>query len=96
MSNRLTVWWDGRVAGTLYLDPFGETQFAYDPAWLAAPRAPALSFSLPKQAEPFHRRVCQSPSSEVFCLRKASTAIAFALSASLRTTTRLLEHQIWR
>lgn len=30
MSNRLTVWWDERVVGCLYLDSFGETQFAYD------------------------------------------------------------------
>lgn len=71
MSNRLSVWWDGRVTGCLYLGPDGDTQFAYDAAWLAGATAPALSFSLPKQTEPFNRRACQAFFA-VFCQKKGS------------------------
>lgn len=92
MSNRLTVWWDGRVAGTLYLDPFGETQFAYDTAWLAAPRAPALSLSLPKQAEPFQRWDCQPFFGGMLPEESQRTAIARALGVSADNEFRLLEH----
>ena len=46
--------------GCLYLGADGDMQFAYDAAWLADASAPALSFSLPKQAEPFKRRACVS------------------------------------
>ena len=48
MTDRLSVWWDSRISGCLYLGPDGETLFAYDAEWLADPKAPALSFSLPK------------------------------------------------
>jgi serine/threonine-protein kinase HipA len=92
MSNRLTVWWDGRVAGSLYLDAFGEIQFAYDPVWLADPRAPALSFSLPKQAEPFQRRDCQPFFGGILPEEGQRTAIARALGVSVDNEFRLLEH----
>ena len=92
MSSRLTVWWDGRVVGALYLDPFGETQFAYDPGWLTEPRAPALSFSLPKQVEPFHRRECQPFFGGILPEESQRTAIARALGVSADNEFRLLEH----
>lgn len=92
MSNRLTVWWDARVVGCLYLDPFGETQFAYDSAWLADDNAPALSFSLPKQAEPFHRRECQPFFGGILPEESQRTAIARALGVSADNEFRLLEY----
>lgn len=92
MSNRLTVWWDSRVVGCLYLDTFGETQFAYDPAWLADDNASALSFSLPKQAEPFHRRECQPFFGGILPEESQRTAIARALGVSADNEFRLLEY----
>lgn len=56
MKSALTVWWNGAAVGALRLDEHGETTFVYAPQWLADPDAPALSRSLPKQAEPFERR----------------------------------------
>lgn len=91
MSNRLTVWWDARIAGCLYLDPYGETQFAYDPAWLADAHAPALSFSLPKQAEPFNRRACQPFFGGILPEEGQRTAIARALGVSADNEFQLLE-----
>ncbi|MDE2410216.1 MAG: type II toxin-antitoxin system HipA family toxin [Sphingomonadales bacterium] len=92
MSNRLSVWWDGRIAGCLYLGPDGDTQFAYDPAWLADAGAPALSFSLPKQAEPFNRRECQPFFGGILPEEGQRTAIARALGISADNEFRLLEH----
>lgn len=92
MSNRLVVWWDGRVTGCLYLGPDGDTQFAYDAAWLADARTPALSFSLPKQAEPFNRRACQPFFGGILPEEGQRTAIARALGVSADNEFRLLEH----
>ena len=54
MTDRLSVWWDGRISGCLYLGPDGETLFAYDVAWLAAyrergPAPPAQREQPPRQ-----------------------------------------------
>lgn len=92
MSNRLSVWWGGRVTGCLYLGPDGDMQFAYDPAWLAAKKAPALSFSLPKQAEPFKRRACLPFFGGILPEEGQRTAIARALGVSADNEFRLLEH----
>lgn len=92
MSNRLAVWWDGRVAGCLYLGSDGDTQFAYDVAWLADASAPALSFSLPKQAEPFNRRACQPFFGGILPEESQRTAIARALGVSADNEFRLLEY----
>jgi len=92
MSNRLSVWWDGRIAGCLYLGPDGDTQFAYDPAWLADASAPALSFSLPKQAEPFNRRACQAFFGGILPEEGQRAAIARALGVSADNEFRLLEY----
>jgi serine/threonine-protein kinase HipA len=60
MTDRaLDAWWDGRIAGQLTQDRHGELGFAYSPDWLNDDRAPPLSFSLPKRAEPFSRRECR-------------------------------------
>jgi len=92
MSNRLAVWWDGRVTGCLYLGPDGDTQFAYDAAWLADATAPVLSFSLPKQAEPFNRRACQPFFGGILPEEGQRTAIARALGVSADNEFRLLEY----
>lgn len=84
MTNRLSVWWDGRISGCLYLGPDGETLFAYDAAWLADSKAPALSFSLPKQAEPFKRSAVQAFSAG-YCQRKGSAPRLRARSVCQRT-----------
>ena len=56
MKRALSVWWNDAVAGTLRLDEHGDMTFVYEPDWVADASAPALSWSLPKQDEPFNRR----------------------------------------
>jgi serine/threonine-protein kinase HipA len=92
MTNRLSVWWDGRISGCLYLGPDGETLFAYDAVWLADPKAPALSFSLPKQAEPFKRSAVQAFFGGILPEEGQRTAIARALGVSADNEFRLLEY----
>ncbi|MGB5077977.1 MAG: type II toxin-antitoxin system HipA family toxin [Sphingorhabdus sp.] len=92
MSNRLVVWWDGRVTGRLYLGPDGDPQFSYDVAWLADATTPALSFSLPKQAEPFNRRACQPFFGGILPEEGQRTTIARALGVSADNEFRLLEY----
>ncbi len=92
MTDRLSVWWDGRISGCLYLGPDGETLFAYDAAWLADPKAPALSFSLPKQAEPFKRSAVQAFFGGILPEKGQRTAIARALGVSADNEFRLLEY----
>jgi serine/threonine-protein kinase HipA len=92
MTDRLFVWWDGRISGCLYLGPDGETLFAYDSAWLADPNAPALSFSLPKQTEPFKRSAVQAFFGGILPEEGQRTAIARALGVSADNEFRLLEY----
>jgi serine/threonine-protein kinase HipA len=92
MTDRLSVWWNGRVSGCLYLGPDGETLFAYDAAWLADPKAPALSFSLPKQAESFKRSEVQAFFGGILPEEGQRTAIARALGVSADNEFRLLEY----
>ena len=92
MTDRLSVWWDGRISGCLYLGPDGETLFAYDAAWLADPKAPTLSFSLPKQAEPFKRSAVQAFFGGILPEEGQRTAIARALGVSADNEFRLLEY----
>lgn len=91
MSNRLIVWWDGRAAGTLHLDKNGDMEFTYAPEWLADPLALALSFSLPKRAEPFGRRACQPFFGGMLPEEGQRDAIARALGVSAGNEFRLLE-----
>ena len=92
MTDRLSVWWDGRVSGCLYLGPDGDTLFTYDADWLADPKAPALSFSLPKQAEPFKRSAVQAFFGGMLPEEGQRTAIARALGVSADNEFRLLEY----
>ena len=59
MTRALTVWWEGAVVGSLALDADGQMRFTYAEEWLAGEHSPALSCSLPKRREPFHRRRCR-------------------------------------
>jgi serine/threonine-protein kinase HipA len=92
MTNRLSVWWEDRISGCLYLGPDGETLFAYDADWLADSKAPALSFSLPKQAEPFKRSTVQAFFGGILPEEGQRTAIARALGVSADNEFRLLEY----
>lgn len=55
MTN-LSVWWDGRIAGTLTRDQHGDMGFVYEAAWLADTTVRSISAALPKRAEPYGRR----------------------------------------
>lgn len=91
MSNTLSIWWNGRIAGYLRLDGYGEMQFAYEPAWLEDDSAPALSVSLPKRTEPFGRRDCQPFFEGMLPEEAQRIAIAKALGVSVGNDFRLLE-----
>ena len=78
MSNRLTVWWTAALPAPSIL-PLRRNSVRHDTAWLAEPRAPALSFSLPKQAESFQCRDCQPFFGGILPEQSQRTAIARAL-----------------
>lgn len=59
MSRALSVWWDGKVVGTLRIDKHGDMAFQYGEEWLADSSQPPLSMSLPKKPEAFKRRECR-------------------------------------
>lgn len=59
MMRTLDIWWEGRIVGQLTQNQHGELGYVYASAWLDDERAPALSASLPKRAEPFTRRECR-------------------------------------
>ena len=59
MSGTLSVWWDGKVVGTLRIDKHGDMAFQYGEEWLADSSEPPLSRSLPKRPETFTRRQCR-------------------------------------
>ena len=60
MTDRmLAVWWHRDEVGRLTQDSHGDLSFAYSLAWLADPRARAVSRSLPLRTEAFSRRECR-------------------------------------
>lgn len=59
MTRTLSVWWDGTVVGTLQVNQHGEMRFTYAPEWLADASRGPISFSLPKQEQPFKQRQCR-------------------------------------
>lgn len=59
MTRALSVWWDQLVVGTLQINQHGEMRFTYAADWLADASRPAVSFSLPKQEQPFKQRQCR-------------------------------------
>jgi serine/threonine-protein kinase HipA len=59
VTRTLSVWWGGVVVGTLQVNQHGQMRFTYAAAWLADTSRPAISFSLPKQEQPFTQRQCR-------------------------------------
>lgn len=59
MTRTLSVWWDGVVVGSLQVNQHGQMRFTYAADWLADASRPAISFSLPKQEQPFTQRQCR-------------------------------------
>ncbi len=91
MIRRLSVWWEGAVAGTLHVNTHGEMRFEYSPAWLADPSRPAISFSLPKRPEPFKQRQCRPFFAGLLPEERQREAIAGALGISTRNDFAFLE-----
>lgn len=59
MTRTLLVWWDGVVVGTLQVNQHGQMRFTYAGGWLADASRPPISFSLPKQEQPFKQNQCR-------------------------------------
>lgn len=99
MSNALSIWWDGRIAGYLRLDGYGEMQFAYPDL------SPKLAMKIAKKATleeiqprhwdqfaddvgisaPYlHRRIKQLCEAALDQVTVASTALNQALPQSVR------------
>lgn len=91
MIKALGVWWDGARVGVLRIDEHGDLAFAYDADWLADPRKPAISVSLPKRAEPFDRRKTRPFFAGLLPEEGQREAAARALGVSARNDFRLLE-----
>jgi serine/threonine-protein kinase HipA len=53
------VWWDGAIVGTLQVNTHGQMRFAYAPEWLVDASRSSISFSLPKQPQPFRQSQCR-------------------------------------
>lgn len=91
MIKSLCVWWEGALVGALQIDEHGDLAFAYDVGWLADPQAPAVSFSLPKRAEPFNRRETRPFFAGLLPEEGQRDAVARALGVSKANDFRLLE-----
>lgn len=59
MTRTLSVLWDDVVVGALQENQHGQMRFTYAADWLADASRPAISFSLPKQEQPFKQRQCR-------------------------------------
>jgi serine/threonine-protein kinase HipA len=59
VTRTLSVWWDDVVVGVLQVNQHGQMRFTYAADWLADASRPAISFSLPKQEQPFPQRQCR-------------------------------------
>ena len=86
----LTVWWDGAAVGLLARDTHGAMRFAYDEDWIADPDKPAVSFSLPKRAQPFSARLCTPFFEGLLPEGSRRDAVAAALGISAANSFRLL------
>lgn len=91
MTRALSVWWDGRVAGTLKLTDTGSLSFAYAADWLADPRAQPLSVSLPKRESRFSDRECRPFFAGLLPEHGQRDAVARALSLSTHNDFALLD-----
>ena len=89
--DRLTVWWNARVAGELTIDRGGAMHFAYAPEWLADAATPPLSQALPKRAEPYPDAACKAVFGGLLPEEGQRTAAAAALGVSPDNPFRLLQ-----
>jgi serine/threonine-protein kinase HipA len=90
MTN-LSVWWDGRIAGTLTRDQHGDMGFVYDTDWLADTTARPISAALPKRAEPYDRRAARYFFAGLLPEEGPREAVARALGLSRTNDYALLE-----
>ena len=90
MTN-LSVWWDGRVTGTLTRNQHGDMGFDYHPDWLADPTTRAISAALPKRAEPYDRRAARYFFAGLLPEEGPREAVARALGLSRTNDYALLE-----
>jgi serine/threonine-protein kinase HipA len=88
---RLSVWWDGRIAGTLTRDQHGDMGFVYDTDWLADTTARPISAALPKRAEPYDRRAARYFFAGLLPEEGPREAVARALGLSRTNDYALLE-----
>ncbi len=56
MNDRLDVFWDNALVGSLTRNDDGVMQFHYGSEWVTSDQTAAISLSLPKREEPFSRR----------------------------------------
>jgi serine/threonine-protein kinase HipA len=91
VTRTLSVWWERDVVGTLQVNKHGEMRFAYGPEWLADRSRPAISFSLPKQQEPFKQRQCRPFFAGLLPEESQRDAIARVLGISERNDFAFLE-----
>jgi serine/threonine-protein kinase HipA len=90
MTN-LSVWWDGRIAGTLTRDQHGDMGFVYDTDWLADTTARPISAALPKRVEPYDRRATRYFFAGLLPEEGPREAVARALGLSRTNDYALLE-----
>lgn len=91
MSRALTVWWDEAEVGELALNEHGTMTFRYAQAWLADPRASAVSISLPRREEPFNRAETRPFFAGLLPEEKPREAVARTLGVSRENDFGLLE-----
>jgi serine/threonine-protein kinase HipA len=87
----LDVWWRDALVGTLSLDENGDLTFSYAAEWLDDPARPAISASLPRQAEPFNRRRTRPFFAGLLPEESQRAAVARVLGVSEANDFRLLE-----
>ncbi len=91
MTRALSVWWGGRVAGTLKLTETGSLSFTYSAGWLADPSAPRVSMSLPKRDRRFSDRECRPFFAGLLPEHGQRDAVAAALGLSKHNDFALLD-----
>ena len=91
MSRTLTVRWGEAIAGSLTLDGHGAMSFRYADDWLADSDASPLSFSLPKQSQPFPERECRPFFDGLLPEGPQREAVASSLGVSSANPFALLE-----
>lgn len=89
--DRLTVWWNRRIAGDLAIDRGGAMHFAYAPDWLTDAAAPPLSQALPKRPEPYPDALCKAVFGGLLPEEGQRTAVAAVLGISPDNPFRLLQ-----